>query len=188
MNKKTLLTIAAAAAITVAALYYFAPQALGLGARENGTREDGTRIFTEGELRSAFQKVAQQRGADFARQLERLFRWETGHFESGQYMKTLSPGMTTDHPEREDLGWSSLPDFLRKYPQYNGKYYTVFFPSTSAGPKYYIGFPTPEAAIMFVAYNIAEKKGGNFGAWNSLSPAAQQDYINDLATIRALFV
>ncbi len=50
-----------------------------------------------------------------AKTIEKIYRWETGHFKSGQYVNCGSPGMEA-FGEAPSYGWNS--DVYTKYPEY----------------------------------------------------------------------
>lgn len=122
----------------------------------------------------------------FAKQLERLFRYETGHFRSGQFASTGSPGMRVFSPSFP-YGWSSLEEFatLKRIPSsrfgisrrftVSGKYY------------WYVAFPSVSTAVEFLAWYIKEKKAGNFGAWASRLASEQSAYVASISAVTAQF-
>lgn len=158
------------------------------------TDEMGNRIFTENDLKNAFQKVKQKYGADFAKKTEQLFRKETAHFTSGQFRKTLSPGMeiaggTNSTQTTFPYGWPSLQNFVNANPQYKGNFYVHRMNENQTGySKTFIGWPTLEGSVMFVAWFIKNVRNGRFGYWYSLNEAKAQSYENNMALINAKYV
>ena len=154
----------------------------------------GNRIFTEQELRSAFKKVADNYGPDFAKKTEQLFRKETAHFTSGQFKKTLSPGMeiaggTNSTQTVFPYGWSSLRNFIQQNPQYNGNFYVHRMNENQTGfSKTFIGWPTLEGSVMFVAWFIKNVRNGRFGYWYSLNESLASSYENNMSKITARYV
>lgn len=154
----------------------------------------GNRIFTDAELRSAFQKVKAKYGAEFAQKTEQLFRKETAHFTSGQFRKTLSPGMeiaggTNSTKTTFPFGWSSLQKFISANPQYNGKFYVHRMNENQTGwSKTFIGWPTLEGSVMFVAWFIQNIRGGRFGYWYSLNESKALSYESNMAKINPKYV
>lgn len=140
------------------------------------------RPVSDKQLQKAFDKVRQEFGVDIARQTEQLYRKETRHFDSGQFKKTLTPGMEAVKGERGKkfpFGWGSLKTFLNKYPKYNGDFYLVPMVENGTGKtKVFVGFPTLEGAIMFVAYTI--KKRGHAGLWRSFDKKIADRYLSSL--------
>ena len=156
------------------------------------TNADGTRQWKLSQVEAAFKKVAQQYGVAYARRLEQLFRHEVGHFEtkpSGQWNKTLSPGMVAVEGKEGafPFGWSSLQKFVDANPKYGRGFGTVLFSKTSDGEKYYVSFPTAEAGIMYVAWFIKNIRGGRFGYWNSTDEAKATQYEAAMSRITARF-
>ncbi len=182
--------VAGGAAALYVVLYLLKRVGEGGGVAGSVSREDAPTVKNTSPnstaLKAAFVKVANQYGTDFAQQLEKMFRWETGHFKSGQWTRCGSPGMvavkgTTQFP----WGWSSLGRFT------GGKgagYYTVFFPQTSAGPLSYIAFPDAVKSVEYTAWFIKNYRGGNVAAWGSLDPTDQAKYNGYLRSVNAQFV
>lgn len=152
----------------------------GSGTGSGYTSSHENRQFSEADLRNAFQVAKADFGATIAGQAEQLYRKETRNFDSGQFRKTFSPGMedwsTNDvYP----FGWSSLETFLNQYPKYKGQFFLVAMTENNTGiTKKYIGFPTLEGAVMFVAWTI--KKRGNPGYWRSWDETTAQNYYKSL--------
>jgi hypothetical protein len=156
------------------------------------TNQDGTRQWKLSQVEAAFKKVAQAYGKDYARTLEQLFRHEVGHWEtkpSGQWNKTLSPGMVAVEGKESTFpfGWSSLQKFVEANPKYGRGFGTVLFSKTSDGAKYYVSFPNAEAGIMYVAWFIKNIRGGRFGYWNSTIEAVATQYEAAMSLISTRF-
>jgi hypothetical protein len=158
---------------------------------------DGTRQWSVAEVSAAFKKVAEKYGVEYARKLEQLFRLEVGHWEnddaknpSQQWKKTLSPGMVAVEGKEGAFpyGWGSLQRFVAANPKYSRGWYTTLFENTSDGDKYYVGFPSVEASIFYVAWFIKTVRGDRFGYWNaSRNEAKAQAYEQKMTTIRPRF-
>ena len=155
----------------------------------------GNRIITESEIKSAFQKCAALYGTEYARSVERLFRKETAHFKSGQFLKTLSPGMeisggTNSTKTTFPYGWSSLSSFQSANPLYlKSTFYVHRMNENGTGlGKTFIGFPTIESSVMFVAWFIKNTRGGRFGKWYSMNESSALSYENSLKQITAKYV
>ncbi len=67
----------------------------------------------------ALRKVREHFGLAIAKNVERIFRFETNHFKQG-FEGNYSAGM---HPTTEKFpyGWTSLKNFWLKYPRYAPK-------------------------------------------------------------------
>lgn len=141
---------------------------------------------------AALRVVAAKYNKKTAATVEQIYRNETGHFKSGNFIKTLSPGMEA-FSETEPYGWSSLKDFWEKNKNYapTGIFKQVENSSgmlESRGERKFIVFPTIEASMMSVAFVIMSR-GGDGGAWFSISDQAQRDkYNNYLAQINPRLV
>ncbi len=154
----------------------------------------GNRIIQESEIKAAFQKVKAIYGAEYAMKTEQLFRKETAHFKSGQFKKTLSPGMeisggTNSTKTTFPFGWSSLQRFVSENPKYAGNYYVSRMNENQTGfAKTFIGFPSMEASAMFVAWFIKNVRGGRFGYWYSLNESSANSYENNMNLITSRYV
>ncbi len=154
----------------------------------------GNRIINESEIKTAFQKVSLQYGAEYARKVEQLFRKETAHFKSGQFLKTLSPGMeiaggTNSTKTVFPFGWSSLQRFVSSNPKYAGNYYVSKMNENGTGfAKTFIGFPSMEASAMFVAWFIKNVRNNRFGYWYSMNESSALSYESNMKLITPRYV
>ncbi len=154
--------------------------------------KNGNRMVNENDIKSALKKVSNKYGADFAKQVERLFRKETYHFKSGQFLKTLSPGMEISGSAASKVfpfGWS-LNEFLQGYnPMLKSKFYTHTMNENGTGKsKTFVGFPDLETSMMFVAWMIKNKRGGRFGYWYSKNESSAIAYESALTQIIARYI
>lgn len=141
------------------------------------------------KLAKAFREVASQYGDSFAQTLEKMFRWESGHFKSGQWSRCGSPGMVaTKGSAAFPWGWASLAEYCSNKNISPNGFYTVYFPQTSAGPLSYIAFPDAAISVKYTAWFIQTKRGGNVSAWGSLLASDQSQYNQYLAGVSARFV
>ncbi len=139
----------------------------------------------------ALQSVSTKYGKPFAARLEQLFRNETRHFTSGNFIRTLSPGMEATAAVLP-FGWNSLAQFWKENPQYAP---TSLFSqvdnnsalSGSTGMQHFLVFPNILASMMSVAKKI-EINGGDAGTWFDNVKADQQHYDAVLDTIIPRFV
>lgn len=155
----------------------------------------GNRIITESEIKAAFQKCAEKYGVDYARKVEQLYRKETAHFTSGQFKKTLSPGMeisggTSSTKTVFPFGWSSLSKFIASNPGYpKSQFYVARMNENGTGiGKTFVGFPTMESAVMFTAWFIKNIRGGRFGYWYSLNETSALSYESNMSKINPKYV
>ncbi len=145
------------------------------------------RKFTDADLQKAFSKVKSVYGEEIARTAEQLYRKETRNFDSGQFRKTFSAGMEAVKGKTAfPWGWGSLTSFVKKYPSYNGEFYTITMTENGTGKqKRFIGFPTLEGAVMFLAYMITKR--GHAGYWRSLDKDIADRYLASVKTYSVKF-
>jgi hypothetical protein len=148
----------------------------------------------EKEIESALNKVKEVYGVNHAKRLEQLFRNETAHFKSGNFLKTLSAGMEVGAKVIYPYGWSSLFEFWENNPQYKPTGTHSQAENTSAlakkrGVRTFIKFGSVEASMMTVAHLI-KLRGGNFGRWFATQdhPDKIQAYNDELDKIKVRIV
>lgn len=148
--------------------------------------------MTDQEIILALRYVSNKYGIPFAKTIEQLFRNETRHFASGNFIKTYSPGMeavVSSFP----YGWSSAKDFWIENKNYTpiGIFKQVENSSAmlkSRGERKFIQFPSLEASMMTVAY-IIDKRGGDGGSWFSVdNKVLRAKYNAEIAKIIPRFV
>lgn len=146
---------------------------------------------TQDELKDIFLEVAQEYGIEYARIMESQMRWETGHFESGQWRKCFTAGIIASGGSYP-WGWSSMERFNREQ-GYNfpaSAFGTVYFSRTSDGnPHTYVSVPTPEFGIKFMAWFIKNVRNGRYWEWYGLvdTPKRRQ-YKAAVLTVRPRFL
>jgi hypothetical protein len=147
----------------------------------NSTHQDYASIFAD--LLTLYPR-------SFLKQIERLYRLETAHFKSTQYLKTFTPGMVQVPGKKSfPYGWSSLKEYAEKNALSSNDFGTVYFANTSDGiPRHYIKFPSRWHAVNFITWFLYNKRDQNVNAWYSLNPAAQQKYANKLSQINTHYV
>ena len=142
---------------------------------------------TQDEKQQAFVNLKNNFGLEFAKKIEQLFRWETGHFTSDQFKEGFSPGMVatkTTYP----FGWASLDEF-NKQNSIDGRRYGIGRTFVVKGKNFrYVKFPNFTTAVNFVSWFIRNKRGGVVQKWNSLDTTASNKYLSDLNTIKTHFV
>tara|TARA_R110000823_G_scaffold221030_1_gene349543 strand:- start:161 stop:721 length:561 start_codon:yes stop_codon:yes gene_type:complete len=103
--------------------------------------------------------------------IERIYREETGHFTSGQYLKSLTPGLVISIDGKK-LGWD-----LSKYPLVGSVDFTV------GGKVYnYAAFKSLPDAMEFLGDYIL-RHDGNEARWFSTDVQAQNSYRSRLLKI-----
>ena len=164
--------------IGAAALFYF------LFVRANTAPVEE---ITESNIKKALKKIYDQYGREKTTKLEALYRNETAHFNSGQFLGTLSPGMEIS-PQTNTVfpfGWSSLKNFA----DINNIPYSAFFASQNYSeggtgtPKKFVGFPDLYTAMKFIMFTI-ERRNWNFGKWRSFDDQIAADYNTYIDRIR----
>lgn len=133
----------------------------------------------ETKLRQVFDLITKTYGKPIAQNVERIYRWETGHFKSGQYLASGSAGMTTNKTSYP-WGWSSLRPLWDKKPELKPVGTVKFIVE---GKEYtYLAFP---GAAGFIALaEILKLRDNNPGRWNSNEQSAIDRYNQALTGIR----
>jgi hypothetical protein len=135
------------------------------------------------DLASAFLELKNKYGEAFAEKIEQLYRLETAHFKSGQFLEGNSPGMVATKTEYP-FGWKSL-DQYNKANSIDGRRYSLGRVFVVRGKNYrYVKFPDFKTALNFVAWFIKNKRGGAVEKWNSLDATAAARYLNKLNQIK----
>lgn len=148
------------------------------------------------DAEKGIQKVASVYGNSMAKNVEKMYRLETSHFKSLQYMKTGTGGMeASGNGKPPYYGWGSLEAFTEKYPEYapagtidmkEGKGLSEVGGNKqiTSKSKTYIVMPSVEAGMMFMAHTI-NSRGGDPGTWHSTEEAAQEAYTKSLKYIKS---
>jgi hypothetical protein len=137
--------------------------------------------FTADNARVAIQRLAQVKGAARAALVERMMRWETRHFDSGQYRSTGSGGM-------EDGAWGKTVA-----PYFPNGYNVVYFRDNNpavrgtSAPLPFIVWPSVDLFVRFLSDYI-DRHGGNYARWNSTNAGRQTKYRADIAKVSSQFV
>lgn len=156
--------------IGAAALFYF----LFVRARTAPAVE-----LTEEDIKAALKKIYDEYGREKTTKLESLFRNESGHFRSGQFKGTFSPGMEIA-PQTNTIfpfGWTLLKQFAdNNNIAYNKFYASQNYREGGTGiPKKFVGFPDLYTAMKFVMFTI-ERRNWNFGKWKSFNEQQAANY------------
>lgn len=140
---------------------------------------------------AALAKVGVTYGRETAVIVEQIFRTETKHFKSGNFIATLSPGMEATN-DFSPYGWNKCNEFWINNPHYHpvGIFKQVDNDSAlskSKGERKFIRFDAIEDSMMTVA-DIVNKAGNNGGVWNSNDLAIQKKYSDFLTSVKPRFV
>jgi len=143
-------------------------------------------MVSDNDIINAFKVAVSKYGKAHAARIEQLFRNETRHFKSGNFLTTLSPGMQATAPLLP-YGWRSLDIFWTLNPQYAPTGIHIQTENTSAlaksiGAQKFMIFPTIEGAVMSVC-ELIKLRGGNAGTWFSNDPELQKRYNEELDKI-----
>ena len=137
-----------------------------------------------------FNAVAKRFGYPIARNVEKIYRLETGNFKKG-FDDVYGAGM---HPSKDRFpyGWISLRDFWVDNPQFRPvgivfKKEGKGLSGKGGGEKKYLRFPNFMAGAMTVAKRM-QIKNNNPGAWYSHEPSKQQSYNNALINVPSKIV
>jgi hypothetical protein len=149
----------------------------------------GNTMLQEDDILDALRNIKEKFGTDKAAMIERLFRLETAHFKSSQWMNARTPGMEIGGGVKTfPYGWSSLYEFSKAYDYDPSDFSTWTHAENKTGKiKTFITFPSVRASFDFVAY-LMKKRNWNFGSWFSTKEESQREYVNTLNTIRARYV
>ena len=142
--------------------------------------------MNETEIKAALLKVCETYGKLFAARLEQLYRNETRHFTSGNFLKTLSPGMQATSKSLP-YGWKSLEQFWIANPHFapTGIFEQVENTSklaTSIGKQKFMVFPSVYASMMSLS-KLFSLRNNNFGTWFSTDPIKIEAYNKELDAI-----
>lgn len=142
--------------------------------------------FTNGEISEALNLVKNLYGKKYAQDIERAIRLETRHFDSAQWKQGNSAGMEAKK-NTWPYGWGSLAEFINEYPELDLSQYdfmTYSMQENGTGiTKVFIRFPDVYSFVLFMAWFIWNKRGGNVSNWYSLDPEDAAQYAATLNTI-----
>lgn len=157
--------------------------------------QDTPKFISDAIIISALKAVDSVYGRDMTLSIERLFRNETNHFRSGNFCRTLSPGMQIGrHDTLNPFGWFSLAPFWRMFP--------VCAPcgvfrqrennsalAKAEGIQTFLVFHTLKASMLSIAYHLHQKDEThkNPGVWFSAQPDLQKKYSEYLLRIYPLY-
>ncbi|MFA5297624.1 MAG: hypothetical protein WC389_05385 [Lutibacter sp.] len=117
--------------------------------------------------------------------VERIYRHETAHFQSVQFLGTFSPGMEK-FSETYPYGWNSLKPFWDKNPSCKPIGFKHFIENGTGKIKYFLKFASPTGGVMTLAYFL-ETHQNNPGRWFSLEIDKQIKYTNMILKIKPIY-
>ncbi|GEM_PF-3272468 len=142
----------------------------------------------QSNLKTAFLKVEEKYGHEFAKKIEKLVRLETNHFKSTQWTKCGSAGMVATKTEFP-YGWGTLNKFLDSSGYSKNGFDTIYFAKTSDGkPRNYIKFPNTDIFIQFLAYFLWNVRKGDVYTWFSLDKHQKEVYASRLNKVQAKYI
>lgn len=142
------------------------------------------KIVTENEIRNALKIVEQNFGTDIAKLVEKIYRAETAHFKSVQFLLTYSAGMLK-FKDTYPYGWGNFKTFWALNPSYKPVGYVQIYVTREKKDFFYLAFGSLTAAMMTLADYV--KKNGPL-RWNSTNKAAQAEYATLLNSIKNRYV
>lgn len=158
--------------------------------KEDLSAKENAAPITNEALLKAFKNLKTEFGTDIAKNVERMYRLETAHFKSSQFKKTYSAGMER-FSEEFPFGWGNeLRNFVKEYPEYGTEeeFSTLPFTESKTGKKkYFVKFPSLEAAIMFLGYVMKQRKN-NAGSWYSTKEESQKRYNDTIKKIEPTII
>jgi len=150
--------------------------------------------FNLTDAKTGLKKVYDEYGAEMAKIVEKMYRFETGHFESAQYHLTGTAGMEALKGSKAPYyGWASA--FFKANPEYAPIGTTGLHDgkgiSGQGGNKQkkgvvqYVKFSSVDAGMLHLAYRIKNVYHGDYARWHSSNDrVAQQKYREELKYIR----
>ena len=133
-------------------------------------------------------------GVEIAKATEKVFRSETRHFKSRQFLETYSAGQEAVK-EEYPFGWNA--EFWKKYPEYKPTGVIWFKENKglsdkggiqqSNEAKMFVKYPNVLSGVLYTADTL-RRRGGNAGAWYSTNKTYQAKYNEALRGIKNRFV
>lgn len=174
-------------------LYHFHPVAFVeyLQIQSAQLSQSVARNFTITDAKEALRVIYDRHGKDMATIVERMYRDETAHFKSKQYINTGTGGMEV-FGSAPYYGWDS--NLFTKTPIGTWSSFENKGMSGQGGnaqvtdkKKVFIVFPTVLSAMEFkVAY--INKYNGNYARWHSVNITVQENYKKALQGIIPRFI
>jgi len=124
----------------------------------------------------AFKKIKDIYGKEFTKEIEKVYRYETGHFNSTQFKNGYSPGMVATK-NTFPFGWSSLETFARDNGYLPSQFGTFTIYVAREGKNFtYVKFPSLESSVLFVAWFLKNIRNGVVKYWNTTNEAKANEY------------
>jgi len=142
------------------------------------------KVINEGQIVNSLQVVKENFGIDVARWVEKIYRGETAHFKSVQFLLTYSAGMLK-FKDVYPYGWGNFKTFWALNPSFAPNGYAKIYVNREKKDFFYLAFPSLTAAMMTLGYYV--KKNGPL-RWNSTDKNEQQKYATLLNQIKNRYV
>lgn len=134
------------------------------------------------QIVSALSQIKDEFGKDIAEKVEKIYRLETAHFKSGQFLRTFSPGMEK-HKNEFPFGWKTMEKYWRDLdfvPDFHS------MPENVTGKmKTFLKFPNVLIPMRGLAMYIKKYSPER---WYALDPNMQAEYRDKLSKIKAKIV
>jgi hypothetical protein len=140
------------------------------------------------QVKNALKVIGDTYGVDKAQMAERLMRWETAHFTSGQWLRGNTSGMEIATGKfTYPFGWGTLDEWASDAGIDPDEFSTYSMIENNTGKtKTFIKFPSAYLFALFLVY-VIKKRGWNWGAWYSTNAEKQQNYLNKIMGITPRF-
>lgn len=140
--------------------------------------------FTVADFQRAIKEVSRVYGSAIARNVERIYRLETRHFDSLGYRATGSPGMEASSGKLSyPYGWSKG----NVWPKYKPSGIWYYRENGTGITKPFLQFPNVTAAAMTIA-DFLRRHDNNPGRWYSTDKAKQLAYTSKIMQNNPVFV
>jgi hypothetical protein len=135
-----------------------------------------TMLAIETEIKNLFAKMIKE-GAkpQNLMAIEKIYRLETNHFKSGQFLQGYSAGMEKFN-DSFPYGWTSLKQFWINNPSFKPIGFTINTEGGTGIKKTFLKFKTPEAAIKTLYYFLSLHKF-DVGRWHALTDNSPQQLV-----------
>ena len=134
------------------------------------------------QIIEALKSIADEFGIDVARRVEQIYRLETNHFMSGQFLNTYSPGMER-HAKNYPFGWKAMKGYWDEM-GFIPDFHTM--PENKTGKsKTFLKFPNVLIPMRGLAMYVKQYSPER---WYSLDPMKQSQYRDSLNSIKPKFV
>jgi len=142
--------------------------------------------LTANDKKNAFLEIARMYGKENAKKLEKLVRWETAHFTSNGFKKTLSAGMEATKT-KFPYGWTSLSSYWKLQP--DAAPLNEFAKMTDSGNRTvnFLVFKSFLGALKTIA-KVLDNRNWDIGSWYSNEPAKQLAYAEKVSKITNKYI